>query len=92
MVFTRCAGLRQVCANILLEVWTNMLLTTREAADRLRMKEQTLAVWRLRGQGPRFAKIGAAVRYPEAEVDAFLAARMRGPAADGNGPGPGARP
>lgn len=39
-------------------------LTTREAADYLTLKENTLEIWRLRGTGPAFVKFGRAVRYP----------------------------
>lgn len=48
--------------------------TTKEAAERLNVKPQTLEQWRWRGCGPRFIKIGRAVRYDEAELDCFVAA------------------
>lgn len=54
------------------------LLTTDELASRLGLKTQTLAVWRLKGQGPRFVKIGLrAVRYSENDVNDWLGKRGR---------------
>ena len=39
-------------------------LTTAEAAERLRMSKKGLEQLRARGKGPRFVRIGNAVRYP----------------------------
>ena len=40
------------------------LLTARQAANRLQLKENTLAKWRHLGKGPPFVKLGSkAVRY-----------------------------
>ena len=39
------------------------LLTESEAAELLRLKPKTLARWRWAGTGPRFLKVGGAVRY-----------------------------
>ncbi|MBT9444547.1 MAG: helix-turn-helix domain-containing protein [Hyphomonadaceae bacterium] len=44
------------------------LLTPKELADRLTLSPKTLANWRVRGEGPRFTKIGGAVRYNAAAV------------------------
>lgn len=50
------------------------LLTEREAADYLRLAPATLARWRWRGdRGPRWRKLGGAVRYAHADLEAFLA-------------------
>jgi len=49
--------------------------TTKEAAERLNIKPETLEQWRWRGCGPRFIKIGRAVRYDEAELENFIALR-----------------
>ena len=51
---------------------TNRLMTTIEAADYLTLGKTTLERWRLTGQGPRFAKMGAAVRYRQEDLDAFV--------------------
>lgn len=42
---------------------TDRLLTTREAAEMLRVKEATLEQWRWQGRGPLFVKVGRLVRY-----------------------------
>jgi excisionase family DNA binding protein len=54
-----------------------LLLTPREAAERLRCSERKLERHRLTGDGPPFVKFGAAVRYPLDELNAWLAAHMR---------------
>lgn len=51
------------------------LLTEREAADALRLSVRTLQCWRVNGDGPRFLKVGAAVRYDSATLEAWLATR-----------------
>ncbi|HET6203367.1 MAG TPA: helix-turn-helix domain-containing protein [Planctomycetota bacterium] len=52
------------------------LLTVRQVASRLGVRAQTLANWRGRGIGPRYVKLNYFVRYPEDEVEAFVAARV----------------
>lgn len=54
-----------------------MNLTTKEAADRLRVRVTTLANWRVRGDGPRFIKMGRKVLYPMAEIEAFEQRQLR---------------
>lgn len=54
-----------------------LLLTPREAAERLRCSERKLERHRLAGDGPPFVKFGAAVRYPLDELNAWLAAHLR---------------
>ena len=39
------------------------LLTTAEAEALLKLKPNTLAMWRVIGKGPSYLKIGKAVRY-----------------------------
>ena len=39
---------------------------------------ETVRRWRLRGQGPRFIKIGAMVRYRASDVQAWLESRPCG--------------
>jgi len=48
-----------------------MNLTTKEVAERLRLHPQTLINWRVKGDGPRFIKVGRKVVYPMIEVEAF---------------------
>jgi predicted DNA-binding transcriptional regulator AlpA len=52
-------------------------LTTKEAARFIGMKQGTLEVWRVQGRGPRFFKIGRAVRYTEDVLETFLAKSIR---------------
>lgn len=47
------------------------LLTTREAAELLNLKESTLEQWRWRGCGPLFIKLGRSVRYRLVDVERF---------------------
>lgn len=42
--------------------------TPSELARRWRISRKTLANWRSLGRGPRWIKIGHAVRYPIAEI------------------------
>jgi predicted DNA-binding transcriptional regulator AlpA len=55
------------------------LLTTKEAATLLGLKYGTLEIWRSKGQGPEFLKLGdsngAAVRYQRSVLTAWLAQR-----------------
>lgn len=53
------------------------LLTTREAAARLGLSTTTMEIWRWRGKGPKFRKLGKAVRYAEEDLDAFIEAAAR---------------
>lgn len=51
------------------------LMTTKQAADVLQVKESTLEQWRWSGKGPEFIKVGRCVRYRESGLSAFLNAR-----------------
>jgi predicted DNA-binding transcriptional regulator AlpA len=53
------------------------LLNERQAAERLSLSHRTLQRWRVSGGGPRFRKLGAAVRYDERDLDAFAEAGSR---------------
>lgn len=46
-------------------------LTTPQAALYLGLSKSTLECWRARGEGPRFLKLGRAVRYRVEDLDAF---------------------
>jgi len=53
------------------------LLTTAEAARRLRISERTLRRWSQDGTGPPSFKVGRAVRYPRAELEQWLQDQRR---------------
>lgn len=52
-------------------------MTTRQAAQALGIRPGTLEVWRVRGDGPAFLKIGRAVRYRREDIEAFMLAGRR---------------
>jgi excisionase family DNA binding protein len=56
---------------------TVVLLSPEQVAERLGLSRSTLAKLRLTGGGPRFLKLGAAVRYPEEELAIWLASKPR---------------
>ena len=53
------------------------LLTERDTARRLGLSVRTLQKWRLLGQGPRYLKLGQAVRYDPDDLEAFVQAARR---------------
>jgi predicted site-specific integrase-resolvase len=54
------------------------LLTTKEAAERLRLSQRTLELWRRAGKGPRYIALSCrAVRYRADELDRFANERTR---------------
>ena len=54
----------------------NDVLTTVEAARYVRLGKPTLERFRLTGEGPRYAKLGGAVRYRRADLDQGLESRL----------------
>lgn len=56
------------------------LLTPQEVSERYRnkIKIKTLANWRSNGEGPKYVKIGGAVLYPVAELEAWERKRITG--------------
>ena len=50
--------------------------TTREAARYLGLAVSTLNKWRCYGTGPKYLKLGRAVRYRQDELDHFLEKRL----------------
>lgn len=52
---------------------TSPLIREIDAAAYLGLAPKTLARWRWAGKGPTFRKLGAAVRYATADLDAFIA-------------------
>lgn len=51
------------------------LLDTPATAEFVGMRPNTLEIWRTKGEGPPYRKVGRAVRYVEAEVIAWLDAQ-----------------
>jgi predicted DNA-binding transcriptional regulator AlpA len=54
------------------------VLSTPEAAAYVGLSESTLNKMRCFGGGPRYAKVGARVVYPIAELDSWLNSKLRG--------------
>ncbi len=54
------------------------LMNTKEAALRLGVQPGTLEVWRVYGKGPKFRKLGRAVRYREMDLEAYLSECLKG--------------
>jgi excisionase family DNA binding protein len=55
----------------LIEPSGKMTLTDVEVATRLGVSRFTLRAWRLKGHGPKFLKMGRAVRYRPDDVDEY---------------------
>jgi predicted DNA-binding transcriptional regulator AlpA len=53
------------------------LLTQAETALLLRLSPTTLATWRSRGGGPRFVKLGDAIRYDLRDIETYLQSRRQ---------------
>jgi excisionase family DNA binding protein len=56
---------------------TMVLLSPFQVAERVGLSRSTLAKLRLSGGGPRFVKLGAAVRYPEDELARWIDLKPR---------------
>ena len=63
-------------------------MTPKEAAEYLRSSPSTLAKRRLTGNSPPFSRIGAAIRYRKADLDAWMAANIHHSTSDPAKPGP----
>jgi hypothetical protein len=48
------------------------LLDENQAAAYLRVRPQTLSVWRCRGRGPNFVRIGRLVKYRRIDLDQYI--------------------
>ncbi len=57
---------------------TNNILNTREAAAYCRLGKPTLERFRISGDGPRYCKLGGAVRYRLTDLDTWLESRLIG--------------
>ena len=53
------------------------LLTPIEAAAILKVKPNTLAKWRVTGEGPAFIRVGRSVRYSSREIARFIDRQTR---------------
>jgi len=62
-----------------------LLLNETQVADQLAISPRTLQMWRYKGGGPRYLKIGAAVRYRPEDVEDWLEQQVRVSSSD---PGP----
>lgn len=58
-------------------------LNTEQAAAYLGLSRQYLEIKRCRGGGPRFVKLGSAVRYKRSELDKYMQARERRSTSEG---------
>jgi excisionase family DNA binding protein len=48
------------------------LMDETEAAKRLAVSVRTVQAWRLNGRGPKFVRLGSAVRYSETALAEFI--------------------
>jgi predicted DNA-binding transcriptional regulator AlpA len=62
-----------------------ILLDGNAAAAYLGIAKQTLAKWRVEGRGPPYLKLGGAVRYAAADLNAWIQVQRRRSTTD---PGP----
>lgn len=56
---------------------TDNLLDTHAAAALIGVSPRTVETWRVRGSGPRFVRVGRLARYRRADLDAWIAERVR---------------
>lgn len=57
-----------------------ILLTTKEAAEVLRVSAISLHRWRGQGKGPKFIELGRKIYYRPGDLDAYLDEMTRKPA------------
>ena len=55
---------------------TSEILTTKEAANYVRLGKPTLERFRISGAGPPYCKLGGAVRYRKADLNQWLESRL----------------
>jgi predicted DNA-binding transcriptional regulator AlpA len=61
-------------------------LTTRQLAEETGTNEYTWHKRRVRGDGPKFLKLGKTVRYRRSDVEAWFNSRMRRSTSDPGAP------
>ena len=59
------------------------IMNTSEAADYVRLSPPTMERFRLTGEGPRYCKLGGAVRYRQGDLDVWLESRLVSSTSDG---------
>lgn len=59
------------------EILSNRFISERDAADYLGVSVKTVQAWRAKGDGPKFAKFGRAVRYQLNELTRWAEAQQR---------------
>ena len=69
-------------SNLIATEPTSRLLKESEAAQILNLEVSTLRRWRWAGRGPRFVKLGGAVRYQLADINAFVESGRRASTSD----------
>ena len=52
--------------------YMTILYTTKQAAEFLNFKVQTIEQWRAQGKGPKYAKLGKEVRYKLGDLETYL--------------------
>ena len=52
-------------------------MTTKEAAMELGLKPNTLEIWRVKGNGPKYLKLNGAVRYRLEDLNEFLEGSLK---------------
>jgi excisionase family DNA binding protein len=62
--------------------FSSKFLTTKEAAEILSIKPNTLEIWRVQGKSPVFLKIGRNVRYELSEIEKFIHESRRNSTSD----------
>lgn len=61
------------------------LVTTPRAAELLGVSPKTVEDWRLKGRGPRFIRLGKAIRYSMKDLEDFVAASVASSTSDQGG-------
>ena len=54
-----------------------LYLTETEVSDVINVPRRTLQAWRYQGRGPRYVKLGGAVRYRITDLEKYLAMSTR---------------
>jgi predicted DNA-binding transcriptional regulator AlpA len=70
-------------------VLTDDYMKPPEAARYIKSSTSTLAKRRLNGDGPKFTRIGRAIRYRKIDLDAWMASRLAASTSEIPASGPG---
>ncbi|WP_208981970.1 helix-turn-helix domain-containing protein [Pseudovibrio sp. Ad46] len=54
----------------------NALITEAAAADYLGISIRTIQAWRVRGGGPKYVKLGKAVRYRPSDIQVWIESHL----------------